>query len=65
MRSSPKRIWGFMTPDEARTEPSPRSARWPAMVVEPMSIATPYTFSWRPGQTAVTLRPSWTATVTA
>ena len=41
IRSSPKRIWGFIKPFEARTEPSDRSARWPAIVVEPTSIATP------------------------
>ena len=41
MRSSPNRIWGFMTPLDARTAPSARSARCPAIVVEPMSIATP------------------------
>ena len=41
MRSSPNRICGFITPAEARTEPSPRSARWPAIVVEPTSMATP------------------------
>ena len=65
IRSSPKRICGFITPWLARTAPSARSARWPAIVVEPTSIATPYARSWRPGQTAVTVRPSWTATVTA
>ena len=41
MRSSPKRICGFMTPALARTAPSARFARWPAIVVDPMSIATP------------------------
>ena len=41
MRSSPKRICGFITPSLARTAPSARFARWPAIVVEPMSIATP------------------------
>ncbi len=41
MRSSPKRICGFMTPALARTTPSARFARWPAMVVDPMSTATP------------------------
>ena len=64
IRSSPKRICGFITPWLARTEPSDRSARWPAIVVEPTSIATPYALSWRPGQIAVSVRPSWTATVT-
>ena len=64
MRSSPKRICGFMTPSEASTAPSDRSTRWPAMVVEPTSRATPRARSWRPGQTAVMTRASWTATVT-
>ncbi len=41
IRSSPKRICGFITPFEARTEPSARSARCPAIVVEPTSMATP------------------------
>ncbi len=41
IRSSPKRICGFMTPALASTDPSARFARWPAIVVEPMSIATP------------------------
>ena len=41
MRSSPNRICGFITPFEASTAPSARSARCPAIVVEPMSIATP------------------------
>ena len=41
IRSSPKRICGFITPALARTAPSARLARWPAIVVEPMSIATP------------------------
>ncbi len=41
IRSSPNRICGFITPLLARTAPSARSARWPAIVVEPMSMATP------------------------
>ena len=41
MRSSPNRIWGFISPAEARTAPSARFVRWPAIVVEPTSIATP------------------------
>ncbi len=41
IRSSPNRICGFITPLLARTAPSARLARWPAIVVEPMSIATP------------------------
>ncbi len=64
MRSSPKRICGFMTPALARIEPSARFARWPAIVVEPTSMATPNARSWKPGQTAMTSWPPWTATVT-
>ena len=41
IRSSPNRICGFITPLLARTAPSARLARCPAIVVEPMSIATP------------------------
>ena len=41
IRSSPNRICGFITPVLARTAPSARLARWPAIVVEPMSMATP------------------------
>ena len=41
MRSSPNRICGFITPALAMTEPSLRSTRWPAIVVDPTSIATP------------------------
>ena len=64
MRSSPKRICGFMTPAEASTSPRSRSARWPAMVVEPTSMATPRARSWKPGQTAMTCFAACTATVT-
>jgi hypothetical protein len=64
MRSSPKRICGFITPALASTDPSVRFTRCPAMVVEPTSIATPNARSWKPGQTAMTSRPAWTATVT-
>ena len=53
MRSSPKRICGFITPSEARTSPSARFARCPAIVVEPMSSATPSARSCSPGQTPV------------
>ena len=41
IRSSPNRIWGFMAPAVASTSPLPSSQRWPAMVVEPTSTATP------------------------
>ena len=39
-------------------------ARWAAMVVEPMSMATPRARSWKPGQMAMTCFAAWTATVT-
>ena len=64
IRSSPKRICGFISPAEASTSPVERSQRWPATVVEPTSKAMPYARSWRPGQTPVIVSPSWTATVT-
>src|SRR5206468_3665446 len=64
MRSSPYRIWGFIWPCEASTEPSARSARWPAIVVEPTSMATPYALSRKPGHAAMIERPPWTASVT-
>ena len=41
MRSSPKRICGFIAPAEASTSPVARSQRWPATVVEPTSNAIP------------------------
>ncbi len=41
MRSSPKRICGFISPAEASTSPVSRSQRCPATVVEPMSNAIP------------------------
>ena len=41
MRSSPKRIWGFIAPAVATTSPDARSHRCPAIVVEPTSTATP------------------------
>ena len=41
IRSSPKRICGFIRPMEAFTSPVARSQRWPAMVVEPTSMARP------------------------
>src|SRR2546430_10454905 len=44
---------GFITPSEARTAPSSRFARCAAIVVEPMSTATPSARSCSPGQIAV------------
>jgi hypothetical protein len=41
MRSSPKRICGFMMPEEATTSPVERLQRWAAMVVDPTSTASP------------------------
>jgi hypothetical protein len=41
IRSSPKRICGFMMPAAATTSPVARLHRWAAMVVEPTSIAMP------------------------
>ena len=64
IRSSPKRICGFISPADATTSPVCRSHRCPATVVEPTSNAMPYAASWKPGQTAVTTDSSWTATVT-
>ena len=64
IRSSPKRICGFISPAEASTSPVARSQRCPATVVEPMSKAMPYEVSWNPGQTAVRSVSSCTATVT-
>jgi len=64
IRSSPKRIWGFIAPADASTSPLVRSSRWPAMVVDPTSKASPRIRSWNPGQTAITSRPECTATVT-
>ena len=53
IRSSPKRICGFINPAEASTSPLARSQRWPATVVEPTSMATPYSSSKKPGHTPV------------
>src|SRR3546814_2677671 len=64
MRSSPKRICGFISPEEATTSPHERLQRWPAMVVVPMSKAMPKLWSWKPGQIAVITWPRCTATVT-
>ena len=64
IRSSPKRICGFISPAEPTTSPVRRSQRWPATVVEPTSNAIPYAVSWKPGHTAVTTDASCTATVT-
>ena len=41
MRSSPKRICGFIRPEAAATSPDESSSRYPAMVVDPTSTATP------------------------
>ena len=41
IRSSPKRICGFIAPAEATTSPLTRSQRCAAIVVEPMSKASP------------------------
>ena len=41
MRSSPKRICGFISPADASTSPVVRSQRCPATVVEPTSKAMP------------------------
>ncbi len=66
MRSSPKRICGFMTPAEATTSPLDRSHKWAAMVVEPMlSTASPYADPRSSGHTPMICRLSpCTATVT-
>ena len=63
MRSSPKRICGFMRPADATTSPVTRSQRWAAIVVDPTSTARPYTASWNPGQIATMREASCTATV--
>ena len=65
MRSSPKRICGFMRPALASTSPLVRSHRWPAIVVDPMSTATPNAASTKPGQIATSRSHSSIATVTA
>ena len=57
MRSSPKRICGFISPAEASTSPVSRSHRCPATVVEPMSNAIPYARSCRPGPDRGDRRP--------
>ena len=64
IRSSPKRICGFITPADATTSPLVRSHRCAAMVVEPMSTANPKAVSCRPGQTPMICFSPWTATVT-
>ena len=55
IRSSPKRICGFITPADARTSPVARSQRCPAMVVDPTSTAMPQARSVNPGSTAATV----------
>ena len=64
MRSSPKRICGFITPAVASTSPVDRSHRWPATVVEPTSMATPSAVSTKPGQMATATPSRSTAMVT-
>ena len=64
IESSPKRIWGFISPAEATDVAGVQVRRCPATVVEPTSNAMPYAASWKSGQIAVTTDPSWTATVT-
>ena len=41
IRSSPKRICGLVVPVEASVRPESSETRWAAMVVEPISTATP------------------------
>ena len=41
IKSSPKRICGFMTPADAATSPLVKSHKCAAMVVEPTSTARP------------------------
>ena len=64
MRSSPKRICGFIAPTAATTSPLVRSVRCAAMVVEPTSIATPKARSAKPGMMATMSRLLRSATVT-
>ncbi len=64
IRSSPKRICGFMRPAEATTSPLTRSQRCAAIVVDPTSTARPNACSWNPGHTAMIRDVSCTATVT-
>ena len=63
MRSSPKRICGFIMPFEETTSPLDRAQRCAAMVVEPTSMASPQISSRYPGQSAMISRSRCTATV--
>ena len=53
-----------MSPPEASTSPLCRSHRWPAIVVEPTSIARPKARSTKPGQMPIRRSPASIATVT-
>ena len=64
IRSSPKRICGFIRPDEASTSPVTRSHTCAASVVEPISIARPCKVSRKPGHNATISVPWRTAAVT-
>ena len=55
IKSSPKRICGFITPLLLITSPVVRSIKCPATVVDPMSIAIPNIVSTNPGQAATML----------
>ena len=56
IRSSPKRICGFIVPAAATSSPVSRSHRCAATVVEPTSTAMPKALSWKPGHTRDDLR---------
>ncbi len=62
IRSSPKRICGFIRPALATISPPSKVHTCAASVVEPTSMATPYASSTNPGQAATTA-PSLLATV--
>ena len=64
IRSSPKRICGFIRPALATTSPLVSSQRCAAIVVEPTSKAMPYRCSLKPGQIATMRSAFLTATVT-
>ena len=61
IKSSPKRICGFITPALLKISPVVRSHKWPATVVEPMSIAMPYIAPTKPGHAAVIIPASDTS----
>ena len=50
IKSSPNLICGFIDPSDAMTSPVNKLQRFTAIVVEPISIETPYIFSTKPGQ---------------